>query len=212
MSRPLILLAEMFLNPKRRPYWLLLFIGLLVIGVSLSCAALWAGASQPLTTSILPGIGSILCVMSVWMLGASTFQSIARSQQVTLVETKSYYAFVWQTLTFERLSEEHFSACFAVHRFDTVDEGNITCASAVVEEITSPPLAQEVGSRDSEYPTVCGICLEQFEPISDVVLLPCRHVYCEQCIMSWVSSRSSHAHRCPHCRRSFALEDTLVLV
>lgn len=55
-------------------------------------------------------------------------------------------------------------------------------------------------SSDSSSDSLCCICcLNEFDSSTEVVaLLRCGHVYCEECIRSWVTKRPS----CPICRSS----------
>ncbi|KAF7822896.1 E3 ubiquitin-protein ligase DZIP3-like isoform X1 [Senna tora] len=48
---------------------------------------------------------------------------------------------------------------------------------------------QEGGKR-------CAICLEDFEPKEEVVLTPCKHLFHEDCVVPWVTSKG----QCPVCR------------
>ena len=47
---------------------------------------------------------------------------------------------------------------------------------------------------------VCLCCLEDFQPRSQVAVLPCGHVYHASCIIRWSSSRVTFAAQCPGCR------------
>ncbi|CAE7472983.1 unnamed protein product [Symbiodinium natans] len=52
--------------------------------------------------------------------------------------------------------------------------------------------------------STCLCCLDDFQPASHVALLPCGHVFHEECIASWsVSSASESARSCPACRTKF---------
>ena len=45
----------------------------------------------------------------------------------------------------------------------------------------------------------CTICLDQFEPDTEIVLLPCKHGYHKNCIEPWLRMHSE----CPSCRYKF---------
>ncbi|KAG4385594.1 hypothetical protein AAZX31_12G123200 [Glycine max] len=42
----------------------------------------------------------------------------------------------------------------------------------------------------------CAICLEDFEPSEEVMLTPCNHMFHEDCIVPWLTSKG----QCPVCR------------
>lgn len=42
----------------------------------------------------------------------------------------------------------------------------------------------------------CAICLEDFEPKEEVMLTPCQHLFHEDCIVPWITSKG----QCPVCR------------
>ena len=48
----------------------------------------------------------------------------------------------------------------------------------------------------------CACCLEDFDADTDVAVLPCGHVYHEECIARWVL-RSAKEASCPTCRTPF---------
>ncbi|KAI2647085.1 Nuclear factor 7, ovary [Labeo rohita] len=50
---------------------------------------------------------------------------------------------------------------------------------------------------------MCPVCLSDF---NDPVSLPCEHVFCRQCITSYLESHEG-AHRCPECRQNFTKQD-----
>ncbi len=50
---------------------------------------------------------------------------------------------------------------------------------------------------------MCPVCLGDF---TDPVSLPCEHVFCRQCIISYLESHEG-AHKCPECRQNFTRQD-----
>ncbi|CAE7843423.1 DZIP3 [Symbiodinium necroappetens] len=64
-------------------------------------------------------------------------------------------------------------------------------------------------ARDSISAT-CLCCLEDFRPESEVALLPCGHVFHEECITSWSMSPSKSARSCPACRMHYDEESVPV--
>ncbi|CAE7568128.1 RHG1A [Symbiodinium sp. CCMP2456] len=49
----------------------------------------------------------------------------------------------------------------------------------------------------------CSCCLEDFVPDSHVAILPCGHVFHEECIATWSLSLSASSCLCPTCRTSY---------
>mmetsp|Transcript_42923 Transcript_42923/g.100003 ORF Transcript_42923/g.100003 Transcript_42923/m.100003 type:complete len:213 (+) Transcript_42923:67-705(+) len=56
----------------------------------------------------------------------------------------------------------------------------------------------------------CACCLDDFLPQSRVAVLPCGHVFHEDCIASWSLASRACANTCPSCRASFAYSEKLL--
>jgi hypothetical protein len=82
--------------------------------------------------------------------------------------------------------------------FQLVSQGVVPSQAPAAAEASTPaveyealvkaPPETEIFSQDQ-----CVICFDDFDK---PVLLPCRHVFCFDCIVSW----SSMSSRCPNCR------------
>ena len=46
----------------------------------------------------------------------------------------------------------------------------------------------------------CAICMGEIEADEDALVLPCKHIFHEDCILEWIHNYSS----CPNCRRDLA--------
>lgn len=57
-------------------------------------------------------------------------------------------------------------------------------------------LKEKVKEKNNEDGVRCAICLEDFEPKEEVVLTPCNHMFHEDCIVTWLTSKG----QCPVCR------------
>lgn len=44
--------------------------------------------------------------------------------------------------------------------------------------------------------SVCPVCTEHFSETSDIIKLPCNHVFDRQCVVDWLRQKNS----CPVCR------------
>jgi len=72
--------------------------------------------------------------------------------------------------------------------------------SAVEKKKASDPSGElTVSVWTRERPLACCVCREDYEVGTMTIELPCHHHYCKECILPWLSKRSS----CPLCR--FAL-------
>ena len=49
----------------------------------------------------------------------------------------------------------------------------------------------------------CACCLDDFQAASIIAVLPCGHVFHEDCIAHWSLAASKSANSCPTCRTSF---------
>ena len=49
----------------------------------------------------------------------------------------------------------------------------------------------------------CACCLDDFHPSSQVAVLPCGHIFHEDCIAHWSLASAHSANPCPTCRKSF---------
>ena len=74
-------------------------------------------------------------------------------------------------------------------RFPSVEEDVTVIPAPPVEEdvIPAPPVPPE---------PVCAICLET---VSFPYGLPCKHVFCEPCILKWMCRGHIHFNFCPLC-------------
>ena len=67
------------------------------------------------------------------------------------------------------------------------------CVKTVLREV-----CLEVSPHAVAQPT-CACCLDDFGPNDQVALLPCGHIFHEDCVMSWFLTRASSG-ACPMCR------------
>lgn len=44
---------------------------------------------------------------------------------------------------------------------------------------------------------LCSICQEKYEQTSNIVILPCKHYFHEECVVQWLKN---YHHKCPLCR------------
>ena len=63
----------------------------------------------------------------------------------------------------------------------------------------------------AEMEKTCPCCLDDFQPDSQVAILPCRHVFHERCIARWSMASAKKGALCPKCRERFNSPDESVV-
>ncbi|KAG6529263.1 hypothetical protein ZIOFF_011460 [Zingiber officinale] len=76
--------------------------------------------------------------------------------------------------------------------------GPTSAPAAAVEGLQMKKITEELG--------VCSICLEDFNIMSHVLEMPCRHIFHRECLKEWLA----RSNTCPLCR--FSLTDDANLV
>ena len=103
---------------------------------------------------------------------------------------------IWASNVFEELE------------FGVVDSHSLSFHSFHVEKGTDGAEWQQTGpaplkSHACLFKPTCACCLDDFQPRSQVAILPCGHVFHEDCIARWSLATSKSANSCPTCRTSF---------
>jgi E3 ubiquitin-protein ligase RNF115/126 len=57
--------------------------------------------------------------------------------------------------------------------------------------------------KDSGCDNSCSVCKDEFEIKQNLIYLPCKHIYHDECILPWLKERNS----CPTCRYELPSED-----
>jgi len=70
------------------------------------------------------------------------------------------------------------------------------------EVIDSIPLIEIDERRLQEHSTTCPVCLDEFVAASKAALLPCKHLFHQDCVSTWLSQHNS----CPICRFALSSE------
>ena len=103
---------------------------------------------------------------------------------------------VWASIAFRDLS------------FGNEGSNDLQFRRVIVQKSTSGAKWQQsepasiAGEVFSNKPT-CACCLEDFQPLNQVAVLPCGHIFHEECIAHWSIASSKSANSCPTCRKSF---------
>jgi len=109
---------------------------------------------------------------------------------------------IWQRLLFAEVSNQRFREQFSVWKVQSGENGTIVehvakhgaCSHGVVlGKVRSAPMLQKE----------CGCCFSTFSGQDAIALLPCHHIFCEECILAWVTAAANRSQRCPMCRESY---------
>ncbi|KAK7311546.1 hypothetical protein RJT34_09763 [Clitoria ternatea] len=98
-----------------------------------------------------------------------------------------------------------------IYEDDEYDDGTDTILSESISEVRMIPASKNAIARLrkvklQECATLkdCAICLTEFDQDTEVLQMPCKHVYHEECLVQWLQT----SHVCPLCRYPLStLED-----
>lgn len=180
----------------------LLSCGLFLIILS-SMSGIVPAMSGDRIASITGGSGLLLALMSVVTCLGTVCPNVPREQQ-----NKSNRYCMWQQLSYAELFVPNFAAAFVAMKVSSDENGQ--GVAELIEEIAPRQALQLVGepkvASDPKLSTTCGCCLGDFGDDDGVTLLPCYHIFCDDCILSWALSSANGSHSCPMCRSSFRID------
>ena len=101
---------------------------------------------------------------------------------------------IWATCEFSVLSTQplQYRHVQITNREDAVEWLSTTEVSGTDTAIST-----------AEMEKTCPCCLDDFQPDSQVAILPCRHVFHERCIARWSMASAKKGALCPKCRERF---------
>ncbi|KAK7311545.1 hypothetical protein RJT34_09762 [Clitoria ternatea] len=76
------------------------------------------------------------------------------------------------------------------------EETNMSQVRMVPASKTAIESLQKAKLQDNATMEKCTICLTEFDKDAQVLLMPCKHVYHEECLIQWLQA----SHMCPLCR------------
>mmetsp|Transcript_54142 Transcript_54142/g.127245 ORF Transcript_54142/g.127245 Transcript_54142/m.127245 type:complete len:204 (-) Transcript_54142:101-712(-) len=101
---------------------------------------------------------------------------------------------IWASQTFEGIGADH-------------DHPELQCVCVKAVEDSAEWVVSKRPSKSrascAHSAKTCTCCLEDFVPDSHVAILPCGHVFHEECIATWSLSLSASSCLCPTCRTSY---------
>ncbi|GJQ14521.1 hypothetical protein GpartN1_g6312.t1 [Galdieria partita] len=98
------------------------------------------------------------------------------------------------------IGEQGFEAILArLMQEDSNRYGNPPASKEIVASLPVVHLSAEEAAHHSE----CSVCKEAFAENSEVVRLPCKHVFCKDCIYPWLERHNT----CPSCRYELPTDD-----
>ena len=101
---------------------------------------------------------------------------------------------IWATCEFSALSTQPLQYR---HMQITNKEGTVKWLS------TTEVSGTDIAISTAEMEKTCPCCLDDFQPDSQVAILPCRHVFHERCIARWSMASAKKGALCPKCRERF---------
>lgn len=175
--------------------------------VFLSCGILLLGTSAVLrfVPAVRDSTASMLCGAGLLMMFLGVITRIGTSFRVIESLTERGPAFrhcIWQQLRYSDLCDRDFAPNFVVTKLSREEDGR--AVSRILDEVPYVP-PQLLGAAAARvWPSSCGCCLQDFEPLDEVTLLPCHHIFCSDCISAWALAPAKGAHSCPMCRADFS--------
>jgi hypothetical protein len=147
--------------------------------------------------SIMLGLHLLVATTSgIWYVLARCNANASKTEQGPVIR----YG-IWQRLKYADLSLSDFTPSFMVMKVTREkDETNSAEALRKHDVLDLQLYSAKANNVDQ---TICGCCLEEFGNDDCVALLPCGHVFCDKCVISWVTSSAQRAHTCPMCRTVF---------
>ena len=88
---------------------------------------------------------------------------------------------------------------------DTNRYGNPPASKKVVEALEKICVNDDymIKIKESRAEHSCSVCKEEYESLQNIVNLPCKHTFHEECIHPWLKERNS----CPTCRHELPTDD-----
>lgn len=202
VGRLLLLLS----TPRLRATAVVMTCGFALLGLS-GILSLDSSVSDK-AASITCGGGLLLAWMAVFMCLAINCQLTETSHDDWDERRPSLRYCIWQKLKYAELFVQDFSPAFVVTKVGYHGKKRVV---EIVEHAHAPPPQHLGASSPEDYGRIpahslassCGCCLGEFDDADGVILLPCYHVFCDECILSWAMSSALGSHSCPTCRASF---------
>jgi E3 ubiquitin-protein ligase RNF115/126 len=83
--------------------------------------------------------------------------------------------------------------------------GNPPASKQSVDGLEKMTLTEEnLRSLTNECENSCSVCKDEFEIANNLIIMPCKHCFHDDCILPWLKERNS----CPTCRRELPTDDT----
>ncbi|CAE7802192.1 Rnf103 [Symbiodinium sp. CCMP2456] len=170
-----------------------------------TCCLISAGLLLPFSVSI-PGFASFRkeiigasCLMI--FLGTLVRMRLQRCRcevmKAEVVPKRDIRRRLWATIMYDSLSAaEHDFHCMQIQSQDP----HKAPTKRILEKASVLDPAPAKGMNEQ---STCLCCLEDFEDSSVVALLPCGHIFHEDCIMAWTIAKRRASKGCPVCRQSF---------
>lgn len=81
--------------------------------------------------------------------------------------------------------------------------GNPPASKSAVDKLEKISLTEREDIRKMSNDSSCSVCKDEFEVDQNLINLPCKHLFHDECIMPWLNERNS----CPTCRFELPTDD-----
>ena len=85
---------------------------------------------------------------------------------------------------------------------DTLNNGNPPASKKEIEKLKKC-IINEAKLKELGFENSCAICKNEFKIGEECLLMPCNHLFHENCLMPWITNRNS----CPVCRYELPTDD-----
>ena len=154
--------------------------------------------------AICASVSVLLFLLLFVVVFTETTDAQARTDPADAMEMQKEHHCVWAACKFGELEATCTSPIFSLLLVKN-DPGGPSDSSDLDTNIVTWTTLTTVGHRLTgviSRQRACACCLEDYHMDSDVALLPCGHIYHQECIARWCVA-SGKAASCPTCRTSF---------
>ena len=120
--------------------------------------------------------------------------------------TRSSFLDILMSLIGDSYDDSNFESIMNyIMQNDPNKYGNPPASKNSVETLEKITVTEENRERIlKECENCCAVCKDEFEIEQELLIMPCKHTFHDECILPWLKERNS----CPTCRRELPTDDT----